>query len=226
MNRQTAVVGLGRFGISVATTLCDIGHEVMALDRSEAKVQNIAPKVTHAVQADATNEIVLRQLGIDSFHAAIVAIGTDIKSSVLCTILLKKMGIEYVVARANDELHGSILNKIGADLVIYPEHEMGTRMAHALTLVDVSDFMTVAEHYFVAKLTAPPYFVGARLSELELGREGKWEVPVLLIQRGREIIVSPRRGEKVQEEDVLVVAGSHDKLERLLADARKKRNEE
>jgi trk system potassium uptake protein TrkA len=226
MKKQIAVIGLGRFGISIASTLYTMGHDVLAVDRTESKIQSIAQEVTHAVQADATNETILKELGLSNFEVAIVAIGTDIKSSVLSTILLKRLGIPHVIARANDNLHGSILGKIGADVVTYPEREMGTRIAHVVTLAEVSDYMTVVPGYGVAKLAAPPYLVGEKLSDLGFGYKGKWEVAVFLIQRGDEVIVTPTASQKIEAGDILVLAGSNDKLEKLLAEARKNKKEE
>jgi trk system potassium uptake protein TrkA len=226
MKKQIAVIGLGRFGISIASTLYAMGHDVLAVDRSESKIQSIASEVTHAVQADATNEAILKELGLSNFEVAIVAIGTDIKSSVLSTILLKRLGIPHVIARANDNLHGSILGKIGADVVTYPEREMGTRIAQVVTLAEVSDYMSVVPGYGVAKLAAPPYLVGEKLSDLGFGYKGKWEVAVFLIQRGDEVIVNPTQGQKIEAGDILVLAGSNDKLEKLLDEARKNKKEE
>ena len=226
MKKQVAVIGMGRFGTSVASTLCAMGHDVLALDRSESKIQSVSQLVTHTVQADATNETILTELGLSNFEVAIVAIGTDIKSSVLSTILLKKLGIPYVIARANDDLHGSILEKIGADTVTYPEREMGFRIAHGVTLKDVSDYMTITEGYGVARLTAPEYIVGEKLSELGFGYQGKWETAVLLIQRGDEVIVTPTPGTKIESGDILILAGNNEKLEKLLASARKNREKE
>lgn len=226
MKKQIIIIGLGRFGISLATTLSGIGHDVLALDRDEKKVQDIAPQITHAVQADATNETILNELGIGNFDIAIVAMGSAIESSVLSTILLKKLGVPYVIARANSDLHGSILEKIGADVVVYPERETGTRVAQAVTLSDVSDYMSVAKGYGVAKLKAPQHLVGEKLSELGFGPKGKWEVVVLLIQREKEIIVNPGQREVIKTDDILILAGSDDKLERLLAEAKKVKTEE
>jgi len=222
MKRQVVVIGLGRFGVSLARTLCDLGHDVLALDTDETKVQSISSCVTHAVQADATSEAILKELGIANFDVAIVAVGSEIQNSVLATILLKKLGVRYVIARAANELHGSILDKIGADKVVYPQTEMGIATAHALTLTDVLDYIPVASSYGVAKVTAPAYFVGKTLSELELGRTGKWGVAVLLLQREKEVVVTPDRSEIVKQGDVLIVSGSDDKLEELLSEARKK----
>ncbi len=225
MKKQIVVIGLGRFGTSLATTLACLGHDVLALDRNEREVQNVASQVTHAVQVDATNEALLKELGVGSFDIAIVGIGSKIESSVLITILLKKLGVPYVIAKADSELHGSILEKIGADRVVYPECEMGVRVAQGVTLLDVSDYMSLTPGYGVSKLAAPPYFVGRKLNELGFVREGKWEIAVFLIMRGDEAIVSPRQNEVVKPDDILIVAGSHDSLGKLLAEAKKNQEE-
>lgn len=225
MKKQIVVIGLGRFGTSLATTLACLGHDVLALDRSEKEVQNVASQVTHAVQVDATNEALLKELGVDSFDIAIVGIGARVDSSVLITILLKKLGVPYVIAKADSELHGSILEKIGADRVVYPECEMGVRVAQGVTLLDVSDYMSLSPGYGISKLEAPPYFVGKKLNELGFVKKGKWEVAVFLIMRDDEIIVSPRQNEVVKADDILIIAGSHDNLEKLLAEAKKNEKE-
>jgi trk system potassium uptake protein TrkA len=226
MKKQIVVAGLGRFGISIATTLTNIGHDVLALDRNERRVQEIASQITHAVQVDVTNETILKELDIGKFEIAIVAIGTAIESSVLCTILMKKLGVHYVIARANSDLHGSILEKIGADTVVYPEREMGTRVAQEVTLSDVSDYLSVAQGYGVVKLMAPQYLVGKRLSEIGFGPKGRREVAVLLIQRKKEVIVTPGQGEVIDPEDVLILSGSDDNIEKLLTEAKKNKKDE
>jgi len=225
MKKQIVVIGLGRFGTSLATTLAYLGHDVLALDRSEREVQNVASQVTHAVQIDATNEALLKELGVGNFDIAIVGIGVSVDSSVLITILLKKLGVPYVIAKADSELHGSILEKIGADRVVYPECEMGVRVAQGVTLFDVSDYMSLSPGYGVSKLEAPHYFVGRKLNELGFVKKGKWEVAVFLIMRDDEIIVSPCQNETVKADDVLIIAGSHDNLEKLLAEAKKNEEE-
>jgi len=221
MKKQIVIIGLGRFGISVAKTLYGIGHDVLALDTDEKSVQSISADITHSIQADGTNENVLRELGISNFDIAIVAIGSAVEASVLCTILLKKIGVPYVIARADNELHGSILEKIGADKVVYPEQEMGDRVAHVVTLTDVSYYMPLVAGYGVARLAAPAYLIGKQVSDAGFGPKGKFEVAVLLIQREKEIIVTPSLQEIIRENDVLVTAGSSDNLEKLLQEARK-----
>ncbi len=225
MKRQIAVVGLGRFGISLASTLSFVGHDVLALERDEDIVQRVASQVTHAVQADATDESVLKELGISNFEIAIVAIGSEIESSVLSTILLKKLGLKRVIARANDNLHGSILEKIGADSVVYPEHEMGIRIAHRVSLVDISDYMTVVPGYGIAKLRALPGMVDKSLAEIGFGQGGKWDIATLLLQREKEVIVNPGQREVIQANDNIIVSGSDEKLARMLAEVEESKKE-
>ena len=226
MNRQIVVIGLGRFGISLATTLSRIGHDVLAIDRDEKCVQTIASQVTHAITADATNEAVLKELGVGNFDIAVVAIGSGIESSVLTTILLKKLGVSYVIARANDELHGSILERIGADNVVYPEREMGTRIAHGGILIGISDYLPVVPGYGIAKLAIPPQVVGQRLVSIGIGPKGRWNVAALLLQRKKEVVVNPSQNEVIRQDDIIVVAGSDEDLERMLADIGKRKNGE
>jgi len=226
MKKQIIVIGLGRFGTSLAKALSKAGHDVLALDRNEKSIQNISAQVTHVIQADATDETVLKDIDIDKFDIAVVAMGTAIESSVLSTILLKKLGVPYVIARANSELHGTILEKIGADTVVFPEREMGIRVAQVVTLTNVSDYMPVAQSYGIAKLTIPDNIAGENLENLGCGQKGKWEVAVLLIQREGEVIVTPGNKEVVKPNDILILAGENDKIEKLLTEARKNKGED
>jgi trk system potassium uptake protein TrkA len=221
MKKQVAVIGLGRFGFSLASTLHEAGHEVLAIDRDEARVQEISSFVTHAVQADATNEAVLAELGLKNFDVAMVAMGAAIESSVLCTILLRNLGVKYVVARADHDLHGSILKKIGANWVVMPEREKGVDVAHVIALPEVRDYMQLDEESGVSRLMSPKYMVGRTLKQLGFGQSGKSEVAVLALQREGSLTISPAMSEKVQVGDGLVLCGSDENLERLLEKARK-----
>ena len=216
MKKQIVVIGLGRFGASVASTLSSIGHEVLALDPDETLVQQMASQITHVVQADPTNESALRELGISNFDIGFVTISV-IETSVLSTILLKKLGVRYVIARAVNDLHATILTKIGADKVVYPEREMGTGIAYVLTLGDVIDYIPVTPEYGVVKMSVQSNFVGKTLSELGFGHHGRWEVIVLLIQHKQDILISPSSTETLKSGDVMVVSGSWDKLEKLFS---------
>jgi trk system potassium uptake protein TrkA len=226
MRKQVVVIGLGRFGWSLAKTLFDLGNEVLAIDIAEKPVQSISSHVSHAVQADSTDETVLKELGISNFDVAAVAIGSSIQDNVLTTLLLKKLGLPYVIARAENDLHSSILEKIGADKVVYVEHETGISVAHGLTLLGVQDYVSISDDYGVIKLTAPAHFAGETLSSLGLGRDGKWKIAVLLMRRKNEIIVMPDVSELVQPEDILLLSGKDDLLEKALSSAAKKLSNE
>ncbi|MCI0769760.1 MAG: TrkA family potassium uptake protein [Chloroflexi bacterium] len=217
MKRQVLVVGLGRFGASVATTLFNQGHEVMAIDHHEQRVQDVMSQVTYAVQADATNEAALRELGAANFDLAVVATGIDIQSSLLSTVLLQRMGLQEVVARAQNEIHGLTLEKIGAHRIIYPEKEAGERLAHNISFPDVVDYMELGPGYGLSKFTVPPSAIGKTLEEADLGAGSSSGLTVLVILRGNDVTLTPDRFERIQEGDILVVTGSDEQLERFEA---------
>ena len=216
MKRQVVVVGLGRFGTSVASSLSGSGYDVLAVDSGEREVQLASTTITHSVHADTTDEAVLNELGIKDFDVAVVAIGSDIQSSVLVTVLLKKLGIPYVVARANNMLHGEILRKIGADKVVFPEYEMGNRVAHELLLGNVSDYLPVTTRYGIISIDAQEDFSGQTLADLGIGPRGRDSVGALLIRRGNEVIITPAVSEVIKAGDVLILAGTDDRLETFL----------
>ena len=222
MKGQIAVLGIGRFGFSLARTLHEMGYEVIAIDLNEKRVQEIAPFATQAVQGDVTSENLLLDLGIPDFKIAVVAVGSTIETSVMSTLLLKKLKVPYVIARAVSDLHGEILQKIGADQVVFPQRDMGRRTAHGVTLIDVVDYMSITKRYGISKIPALPFLEGKELGELGFGQGGKWGVAVLLIQRGKEIIISPHEHEVITSNDMLVVAGDDNDLEDLLTEAKKK----
>ncbi|MGN0026287.1 MAG: potassium channel family protein, partial [Clostridium sp.] len=129
-NKQFVIIGLGRFGASIAKTLYSLGNDVLAIDKDEDIVQEIADSVTHAVQLDATDENALRSLGIRNFDVAVVTIGDNIQSSIMATLLVKELGVKYIIAKGHSDLHAKVLYKIGADRVVLPEKDMGIRVAH------------------------------------------------------------------------------------------------
>jgi len=220
MRKQVVVVGLGRLGVSLAKTLMDIGHEVLALDSDEKLVQAISPFVTQAVQVDTSNELALKELGVSNFDIGIVVM-PEIEVNVLSTIVLQKLGVRYVMARASNELHGTILERLGVNKVFYPDRDMGAGIAYVLTLGDVIDYIPVTSRYGVVKMTVPISFVGQSLSDIGFGHYGALSVISLLLQRKEEILVNPSTGEIVRADDVLIVAGNRDKLEDLLAHIKK-----
>ena len=163
MTKQFAVIGLGRFGASVARTLYTLGYDVLGIDSNEENTQTLADNLTHVVTADATDENTLKALGIRNFDVVIVGIGGDIQSSILTTIILKELGIKYLVAKAQNELHGKVLNKIGADRVVFPERDMGIRVAHNLISPKVLDFVEFSPDFNIVELAVIPMWYNKSL---------------------------------------------------------------
>ena len=203
---RVVVIGLGRFGSSTARTLAELGYEVIAIDIRERPIEDIAEHVTLAAQGDGTDEEMLRSLAVDRCDYGIVAQGESLEASLLATLLLKRIGIPRVVAKAKSDLHGELLHRVGADQVVFPERDAGDQLAHTLSVQHVSDYISLSSTTGVAKLSAPVHFIGSTLGEL-CGPHAAW-LEVLLIQRGRTLIGHPAADERVQAGDVLVVAGT------------------
>lgn len=213
MRKQFVVIGLGRFGISVAVTLSKLGHEVLVIDTNENAVQSIMHEVTHAVTADARDEETLKALGVRNFEAAIVAIGHDLEANILITLMLKEMGIPYVVAKAQSLQHGKVLEKIGADKIIYPEKDMGVRLAHNLISTNVMDYMEISPNYSVFEFIASARFINKTLGELDL--RAVYGVSVIAVKRDEQIIVAPGADTLIKDRDILVVIGENKALAKL-----------
>jgi len=211
--KQFVVIGLGRFGTSVAKTLACKYYDVLAIDINEEKVQKISDEVTHAVQLDATNNRALDNLGVNNFDVAVVSIGGDIHANILTTLILKELGVKEVVAKAQDSLHGRILTKLGADRVVYPEHDMGTRIANHLVSAQILDYIELAPNYSVIEIKASERMYGRSLLNLSL--RSRYGVNVVAIKRGKKIDISPQAETKIKEKDTLIVIGSNDSLEDL-----------
>ncbi|MFZ5898769.1 MAG: potassium channel family protein [Bacillota bacterium] len=203
--KQFAVIGLGRFGASLAVTLARMGYEVLAVDRDEDRVKAVVDEVTHAVQADALDAEALKALGLKNFDVVVVAIGTDIEASILTTVMLKEMRVRRIMAKANTELHGKVLARVGADKVIFPERDMGVRVAHAMVSGNIIDHIELSSDYSVVELVAPKGLVGKTLGEAEIrGRHG---ISLIAIRRGADVIVAPGADQVIEEGDILVAIG-------------------
>jgi trk system potassium uptake protein TrkA len=206
MKKQYAIIGLGRFGRSVALTLSSLGHDVLAIDTSEQAVQAIAKEVTHSVQADARDETVLKALGIRNLDVAVVAIGHDVEANILITVMLKEMGLKYVVVKAQNSLHGKVLERVGADKIVYPEKDMGIRVAHNLVSSNVMDYIELNPEYSIMEIIIPTAFVNKTLGELNL--RAKYGLSVLAIRTMDKIIVAPGADATMKEKDVLIILGN------------------
>jgi trk system potassium uptake protein len=218
---RVAIIGLGRFGRSTAFTLNDLGYEVTAIDMDEKSVNIAAPRVALAAQGDGTDEELLRSLQIEESDVGIVAQGSNLEASVMATLLLKRLEVPWVVAKAKSELHGELLRRIGADRVIFPEQDAGIRLAHSLAVRHISDYISLSQNAGVAKLTAPAHFIGRSLLELDL--EQHYNLNLLLIKRRQKIITVPNYREVIEEGDELLLVGPDEDManftERGIADA-------
>ena len=216
MKKQVCVIGLGRFGATVAKELYQAGHDVLALDIDESKIQDMLGQVTYAVRADATSETVLREMEVSDFDVAIVALGSDnIQASILVTVLLKSLSIPFIISRAANELHGETLERIGADKVIYPEMDSAQRVAHIDFNSGILDFMELAPSVGICKVHPPENMLRHTIDEADLGTQGKYGIAVLAIRRGRNYILNPSKHEEIAPGDILFLAGKTEQISKL-----------
>ena len=213
--KQFLVAGLGLFGTSVALTLQQMGYEVYTLDSEESLVQDLSTQLNYVVCGDASDKKTLQSLPLEDIDVAVVAIG-NVERNMMCTMLLKELGIKQVVAKAINNLHGAMLNKIGADKVVYAERDMGDRVAHNLISAGVMDYVELSSEISVMSLAIPTEFVGKNLIEADLRR--RYDVNVVAIKRDGRTIVNPKAQEVFQPEDEIIVLGTHEGVKRMGVD--------
>ncbi|HLR33943.1 MAG TPA: TrkA family potassium uptake protein [Tissierellales bacterium] len=213
------IIGCGRFGLNVAKTLYGLGNEVMVVDINEEKIKEIANNVTHAVQADVMDEFILNKLGISDFDVAIISIGSNLEASIMATLMAKELGVKKVIAKARSEAHGKILSKIGADKIIFPERDMGIRLAHNLVSANILDFIELSPEYSIVEIVAMKGWKNKKLKELHLPTE--YGINVMAIKRGKNINVSPYADDIIEEGDILVVIGNTKDIRRVERNAGK-----
>ena len=208
MRNQVIVIGLGRFGSSITSTLYNLGDDVLAVDLDVTRVQNIVGQSTHSISGDATNEQLLREIGIQEYTVAIVAIGANIVASIMTTVLLKTMGVPYIVARATNPLHANTLNRLGVDRVVQTESEMGSRIAHSLFSPDVQEYIEFSSDFGISKILAPNQFQDRYLKDLGFSESKNGSgISVLSIRRGSKITLMPDIDTQLKEVDTLILAG-------------------
>lgn len=213
MSKQFVVIGAGRFGSSVAMKLTELGNEVMVVDRSEETIQKLSDTVTYAVQADATDENALKSLGIRNFDVAIVTIGGDIQASILVTLMVKELGVKYIVAKAQNELHGKVLYRIGANRVVFPEREMGIRVAKNLVSDNIFEYIDLSSEHSIVELNALDEWKGLTIQEIDIRKN--YGLNVVAIKNTGEINIALTADTKITEGDVLIVIGHNDDIKRL-----------
>lgn len=212
MKKQYAVLGLGIFGTSVALEMEALGCEVIAVDNSMEKIQEISDYVTYAICADIQDAEVIEALGAKNLDGAVVAIGNDFESSILATIMAKEAGIPFVIAKAQSELHERILKKVGADSVIHPEKEMGTRVARSLISGNFADWIELSDDYSILETKIPKEWSGKRLVDLKV-RE-RYNVNVVGVIENGKINVTVDPHVELAEESIVILIGANENLKK------------
>jgi trk system potassium uptake protein TrkA len=217
--RSFAVIGLGRFGSAMASTLAELGHDVIGVDGSEDRVRGLADTLSLAVQLDATDEKALRAAGIQDVDVAVVSIGENIESSLLVVTLLKEIGIKNIIAKAVTPLHGRILEKLGVTRVVFPERETAIRLAHSLVIPNVLDYIELSNEFSIVEIPAPGDFAGKSLKEI--GLRSRFGLTTIAIKRrsgtgdGDFTNIAPGPDDVVQPGDTLALLGSNERLGQL-----------
>ncbi|MEW5945240.1 MAG: TrkA family potassium uptake protein [bacterium] len=211
--KKVVVIGMGRFGHAVCIELTKLGIEVLAVDSDESAVNEIVDHVTHALIMDATNREALADAGIMNFKTAIVGIGHNVEASILTTLMLKEIGVENVTARAINRYHGLILEKIGADRIIYPEAEMGRKLARSITNPDLIDFLDFGESFSIVEVLASENMIGKTLRELQL--RNRFGINVVAVKRGGRINGAPGADDALKNGDELLVSGPPENISKI-----------
>ncbi len=209
--KQYLIFGVGRFGSALARKLSEDGHEVLAVDASDDRVRAIAPFVMQAIQMEASDEEGMGSLGIRNFDAVVVSIGDNMRNSILVTLMCKDMGARYLVAKATDESHARVLEKIGADRVVFPERDAGIRLARTISSPNARELMSLSGGFTLEDIQAPHAWVGHTLKQLDIRR--KYNVSVILISRKGEDPISPNADTMINRDDELLVLGQREDVD-------------
>ena len=216
--RQFVIIGLGRFGSAIASTLVELGQDVLGIDTDAGRVDELADSVPHLLQVNAVDARALREAGVADMDVAVVSIGANIEASLLIVMTVKELGVKYIMAKATTAVHGRILEKLGVDRVVYPEREMATRMAHSLVVPNVLDYIGLSADFSIVEIPAPAAFVGKSLREIDLrARHGLTLIAIKRGDKGAAQVtnVAPSADERILASDTLAVVGSNEQLKGL-----------
>ncbi|MEF3244479.1 MAG: TrkA family potassium uptake protein [Caldisericaceae bacterium] len=206
MRKQFGVIGLGKFGSAVAINLEKLGYPVLAIDNDPEVVSSIKDRVSFAEIVDATNPEALEATGIKNCDTVIVAVG-DVESSVLIALILEEIGIHHIIAKANSQIHGRVLKKIGVKEIVFPEEDMGFRIANKVVFANILDYIEITpEVDLVEYKVLSKDLIGRSLQELAL--RNRFGITVIAIRRGDKVIVSPQADERFLENDVVFLVGT------------------
>ncbi|MDV2582290.1 potassium channel family protein [Alkalibacillus haloalkaliphilus] len=210
--RLYAVIGLGRFGGSICKELSREGMEVLAIDNDEEKVNEFKEVASHAVIADSTDEIALRDLGFRNIDHVIVAIGDNVHASILTTLIVKELGISTITVKAQNDYHEKVLEKIGADEIVHPERDMGRRIAHSIISSNILDYLELSDEHSVVEVKAGDKMDGETIIDLDI--RARFGCNVVAIKRGKDINVSPMADDVIEKGDIIIVIGSDKDIHR------------
>ncbi len=222
---QFVVIGAGRFGSSVAITLSKSGADVIVIDKDKDSIHQISDYVTQAVQLDAMDEKALGSVGIDKVDVAIVSIGTQMEASILVTMTLKEMGIPKVVSKALSDAHGKVLTRVGADSIVFPERDMGIKLAKSLVSPTILDHIEVSPGYNIAELNVPEFLQGKSIIESQV--RTKYSVEIIAVKKkmpqldgkgesilDEEILIAPPADIKLEKGDTIIIIGKEEAIQK------------
>lgn len=208
---QILIIGLGKFGMSLAKTLSEYDCDVMAIDASSELVDKASEFVTHAARVDAADMTALKELGVANFDVAVIGIGDDLESSIMIALTLKELNVPYIVAKSRDDVHAKLLTMIGVDKVVQPERDSGDRVAKLLMHKNVIERMEVGKDYSIVEIETPKEWIGSRLNQLNI--RPKYNINVLCVEKADKKIVIPTPDYVVQENDCLMIIAPNKELE-------------
>ncbi len=212
-DKQFVVVGLGRFGQAIVETLCEANCEVLAIDVDGSIVREVSNIATHVIQVDATDESAMSTLGLSNFDIGIVAIGTDFEATIMATMIVKELGVSYVIAKAQDSRQEKILKSVGADRVVLPEMEMGIKLATTLTTTNVIEFINLSKQYGIAEIAPIEEWFGKTLQKANI--RATYGINIVAIKRANKIIVTLQADDIIESDDILVVIGENADITRV-----------
>lgn len=213
MKKQFVVLGLGSFGASVAVTLQQLGCDVVAVDQDMERIEDVADKVTYAMQADIGNPELFQSLGAKSFDGIVIASSENLEGSIMATLAAKEAGIPYILCKAHNKRYAQVLRKVGADAVVFPEKEMGKRIAKNLVSANLADWIALSPDYSVVEAAIPKKWIGKTLKELDVRKS--YEVNVVGIKEGERVEITPDPDMPLREGMILMLVGANEALKRI-----------
>lgn len=214
--RSFCIIGLGRFGMTLTVTLAEMGHEVMVIDNDPDTINMLTDIVEHAVIGDATNELLLRSSGVKDYDVVVISLSEKMDDSILITLMLKDMGVKYVIARANSDPHKRILEKIGADRIIFPEQDMGEKVAYMLDKSNVLEYIEFSNEYSIAEINVPKPWIGKNIIDLAVRR--KYDVTIIAVknQSDNKVHVSPSPQRDFLGGDLVTLMGANESVDKII----------